>query len=150
MLKLPLWTALVILTALLACGGQTPTPGGAVATVQPPWKLQHQRPVQRHRRQSRQIPHCRSRQRPLDPVPRPHRYQPTPRHRRRQILRHRLLRQPPRFQRRHPRRLTPTPTPAFTSTKEQSTATSIQPRQNAWGSSQSNRRCGEMTQTKFK
>ena len=33
MLKLPLWTALVILTALLACGGQTPTPGGAVATV---------------------------------------------------------------------------------------------------------------------
>ena len=33
MLKLPLWTALVILAALLACGEQTPTPGGAVATV---------------------------------------------------------------------------------------------------------------------
>ena len=33
MLKLPLWTVLVILAALLACGAQTPTPGGAVATV---------------------------------------------------------------------------------------------------------------------
>ena len=28
-----LWTALVILAALLACGEQTPAPGGAVATV---------------------------------------------------------------------------------------------------------------------
>ena len=33
MLKLPLWTLLVILAALLACGETTPTPGGAVATV---------------------------------------------------------------------------------------------------------------------
>ena len=33
MLKLPLWTALVILAALLACGEQTPAPGGVVATV---------------------------------------------------------------------------------------------------------------------
>ena len=33
MLNLPLWIALVILAALLACGEQTPTPGGAVATV---------------------------------------------------------------------------------------------------------------------
>ena len=33
MLKLPLWTLLVILAALLACGEQTPTQGGAVATV---------------------------------------------------------------------------------------------------------------------
>ena len=33
MLKLPLWIALVILAALLACGEKTPTPGGAVATV---------------------------------------------------------------------------------------------------------------------
>ena len=33
MLNLPLWTLLVILAALLACGDQTPTPGGAVATV---------------------------------------------------------------------------------------------------------------------
>ena len=33
MLNLPLWTLLVILAALLACGEQTPTPGGAVATV---------------------------------------------------------------------------------------------------------------------
>ena len=36
MLKLPLWTALVILAALLACGEQTPTPRGAVATVPAP------------------------------------------------------------------------------------------------------------------
>ena len=33
MLKLPLWIALAILAALLACGGQTPGPGGAVATI---------------------------------------------------------------------------------------------------------------------
>ena len=33
MLNLPLWTLLVILAALLACGEQTPTQGGAVATV---------------------------------------------------------------------------------------------------------------------
>ena len=33
MLKLPLWTALVILAALLACGEQIPTPGGVVPTV---------------------------------------------------------------------------------------------------------------------
>ena len=33
MLKLPLWTLLVILAALLACGGQAPTPGEAVATI---------------------------------------------------------------------------------------------------------------------
>ena len=33
MLKLPLWIFLVILAALLACGEQTPTPGGAAATV---------------------------------------------------------------------------------------------------------------------
>ena len=33
MLKIPLWNALVILAALLACGEQTPTPGGAMATV---------------------------------------------------------------------------------------------------------------------
>ena len=33
MLKLPLWIFLVILAALLACGEQTPTQGGAVATV---------------------------------------------------------------------------------------------------------------------
>ena len=36
MLKLPLWTVLVILAALLACGEQTPTPGGAEATVPAP------------------------------------------------------------------------------------------------------------------
>ena len=36
MLKLPLWTTLVILAALLACGEQTPTQGGAVATVPRP------------------------------------------------------------------------------------------------------------------
>ena len=33
MLNSPLWIALVILAALLACGDQTPTSGGAVATV---------------------------------------------------------------------------------------------------------------------
>ena len=33
MLKIPLWTALVILAALLACGGQTPATGGAAATT---------------------------------------------------------------------------------------------------------------------
>ena len=33
MLNLPLWIALVILAALLACGETTPTPGGAAATV---------------------------------------------------------------------------------------------------------------------
>ena len=33
MLKLPLWIALVILVALLACGEQTPIQGGAVATA---------------------------------------------------------------------------------------------------------------------
>ena len=33
MLNLPLWVALVILAALLACGEQTPTPVGSVATV---------------------------------------------------------------------------------------------------------------------
>ena len=33
MLKLPLWIFLVVLAALLACGEQTPAPGGAVATV---------------------------------------------------------------------------------------------------------------------
>ena len=33
MLNSPLWIALVILAALLACGEQTPTQGGAVATV---------------------------------------------------------------------------------------------------------------------
>ena len=33
MLNLPLWIALVILAALLACGEQTPTPGRAAATV---------------------------------------------------------------------------------------------------------------------
>ena len=33
MLNLPLWVALVILAALLACGEQTLTQGGAVATV---------------------------------------------------------------------------------------------------------------------
>ena len=33
MLNSPLWIALVILAALLACGETTPTPGGAVATV---------------------------------------------------------------------------------------------------------------------
>ena len=36
MLKLPLWIFLVILAALLACGEQTPTPGGAAATVPAP------------------------------------------------------------------------------------------------------------------
>ena len=36
MLKLPLWIFLVILAALLACGEQTPTQGGAVATVPAP------------------------------------------------------------------------------------------------------------------
>ena len=36
MLKLPLWIALAILAALLACGEQTPTPGGAVATAPAP------------------------------------------------------------------------------------------------------------------
>ena len=36
MLKLPMWIALAILAALLACGEQTPTPGGAVATVPAP------------------------------------------------------------------------------------------------------------------
>ena len=54
------------------------------------------------------------------PSPRPRR---RPRHCRRQLPRNRLLRQPPRFQRRHPRRLTPT----HTSTKERSTPTSFQP-----------------------
>ena len=33
MLKIPLWTALVILAALLACGGQTPATGGVAATA---------------------------------------------------------------------------------------------------------------------
>ena len=36
MLNLPLWIALVILAALLACGDQTPTQGGAEATVPAP------------------------------------------------------------------------------------------------------------------
>ena len=36
MLNLPMWIALVILVALLACGEQTPTQGGAVATVPAP------------------------------------------------------------------------------------------------------------------
>ena len=36
MLKLPLWIALVIFTALVACGEQTPTPDGAAATVPAP------------------------------------------------------------------------------------------------------------------
>ena len=35
MLKIPLWIALVILTALLACGEQTPTPGEAVTVPTP-------------------------------------------------------------------------------------------------------------------
>ena len=33
MFRIPLWTLLVILAALLACGGQAPTPGEAVATI---------------------------------------------------------------------------------------------------------------------
>ena len=36
MLRNSLWTALVILATLLACGEQTPAPGGAVATVPAP------------------------------------------------------------------------------------------------------------------
>jgi hypothetical protein len=36
MLKLPLRTRLAILAALLACGGQTPVPGKAEATVPDP------------------------------------------------------------------------------------------------------------------